>query len=299
MKNFRILGTNISDAFKSVFRNFSLSLASISCITITLLLVSIAFLLSMNVNKFTDDIEKDVTIVVTIEKDSVEEDITNLKTKINSLDNIDSVTFVSNEQIKEEMQKESEGLEAILTQYDADTNPLLNEYFVKVKDVEQIGKTASQIKEFDHVYTVKYGEGMVEELVKIFDNIKRIMYFIVAGLLVVTTFLIGNTIKITINNRRRQIEIERLVGASNAYIKRPYFFEGIILGFLGSLIPILVTCFGYIFLYEQMGGIFFTEVITLINPDKILLDLSLTLILIGIVVGALSSSISVRRYLKI
>ena len=299
MKNFRILNTNISDAFKSVFRNFSLSLASISCITITLLLVSVAFLLSLNVNKFTDDIEKDVTIVVTIEKEATEVDFATLKNSINALDNIDSIEFVSNEQIRKEMEKESEGLETILSQYNEETNPLLNEYFVKVKDVEKIGDTAKQIKELDKVYTVKYGEGMVEDLVKTFDTVKKVMYVIVIGLLVVTTFLIGNTIKITINNRRRQIEIERLVGASNAYIKRPYFFEGIILGFLGSLIPILVTCFGYIFLYEEMGGIFFTEVITLINPDKILLNLSLMLMVVGIVIGALSSSISVRRYLKI
>ena len=299
MRALRILKTNVKDAFKSVFRNFSLSLASISCITITLILVAVAVLLTLNVNKFTSDIEKDVTIVVSIEKDADEEDIKELKAQIEALENIDKIEFTSKEKIKTSMSQESDELASILSQYDEETNPLLNEYEVKVVDVEGIGKVANKIKDFDHVHSVKYGEGMVEELVKIFNIVKKIMYIIVAGLIVVTAFLISNTIKITINNRQRQIEIERLVGASNSYIKRPYFFEGIILGFLGSLIPVFACCWGYIYLFEKLDGVLFTSVITLVNPDKILLNVSLLLVIIGTLVGALASYRAVRRYLKI
>ena len=299
MKALRILKNNIKDAFKSVFRNFSLSLASISCITITLILVAVAVLLTYNVNKFTDDIEKDVTIVVSIERETTDEEIDALKTKIEELDNIDTIKFTSKDAIKDNMAKESDELANILAQYNSETNPLLNEYEVKVKDVDSIGKVAKKIKEFDHVHSVKYGEGMVEELVKIFNIVKKVMYIIVGALVVVTAFLISNTIKITINNRQRQIEIERLVGASNAYIKRPYFFEGIILGFLGSLVPVFVSCWGYIFLYDKLGGVFFTSVITLVNPDKILLNVSVLLMIIGTIVGAFASYRAVRRYLKI
>lgn len=299
MKKVRIFFNNVSDGFKSVFRNFSLSLASISCITITLILVSISIILSENVNKFTDDIEKDVTIVVYIEKGTTESDIEAMKIKIEALSNIDTVVFTSKEEIRKEMSKDSDGLGTILGEYNEANNPLLDEYLVKVKDTEKIGKTANEIKEMSNVNTVKYGEGMVEQLVKIFDIVKKITLAIVVGLIVVTAFLISNTIKITINNRKRQIEIMRLVGASNAYIKLPFFFEGIILGFLGSLIPVFLSCYAYIFLYQKLNGVLFTEVISLVNPDNILFHLSVILILIGVVVGALGSYRAVRRHLKI
>ena len=299
MKYLRILNNNLKDSIKSVFRNFSLSVASISCITITLILVAVAILLSENVNKFTDDIEKDVTIVVYIKKDATEEDRNALDTKINLLSNIESVTFMSKEAIRKDMSKDSEGLGTILSEYDENTNPLLDEYVVKVKDTEKIGTTAKQIKDLSGVSQVKYGEGMVEELVKIFDTVKKIMVVIVIGLVIVTAFLISNTIKITINNRKRQIEIMRLVGASNSYIKMPFFFEGIILGFIGSIIPVLFSLYGYVYLYDKMNGILFTEVISLINPNQVMTHLIITLILIGVIVGAIGSSRAVRRYLKI
>lgn len=299
MKYLRILNNNLKDSIKSVFRNFSLSVASISCITITLILVAVAILLSENVNKFTDDIEKDVTIVVYIKKDATEEDRNALDTKINLLSNIESVTFMSKEAIRKDMSKDSEGLGTILSEYDENTNPLLDEYLVKVKNTEKIGTTAKQIKDLSGVSQVKYGEGMVEELVKIFNTVKKIMVVIVIGLIIVTAFLISNTIKITINNRKRQIEIMRLVGASNSYIKMPFFFEGIILGFIGSIIPVLFSLYGYVYLYDKMNGILFTEVISLINPNQVMTHLIITLILIGVIVGAIGSSRAVRRYLKI
>lgn len=299
MKAFRILRNNLKDGFKSVFRNFSLSLASISCITITLILVAVSIILSENIKNFTDDIEKDVTIVVYVDKDATEDDKKAIELKIDFLDNIESVTFMSKEDIRKDMASDSDGLGTILNEYDETNNPLLDEYLVKVKDTEKIGVTAKQIEGIDKVNTVKYGEGMVEELVKIFDIVKKITLGIVAGLIIVTAFLISNTIKITISNRKRQIEIMRLVGASNSYIKLPFFFEGIILGFLGSVLPILISCYGYIILYDKLGGILFTEVISLVSPEKILLNLSIILVSIGVLVGAFGSYKAVRRYLKI
>ncbi len=299
MNKLRIIKNNIKDAFKSVFRNLSLSIASISCISITLVLVAVAILLKENVNNFTNDIEKDVTIVVYLTKDSTEEDKSALKTKIELLTNIDTITFMSKEEIKKEMSKDAEEIGKILEEYNEETNPLLDEYLVKVKDAEKISITAKEIENMTNVYQVKYGEGMVEELVKIFDIVKKIMIIVVVALVIVTAFLISNTIKISINSRKRQIEIMRLVGASNTYIKLPFFFEGIILGILGSILPVIGVSYGYIYLYNKMNGILFTEVITLINPDKILLSLILITSSIGIVVGAIGSARAVRRHLKI
>ena len=299
MKAFRILRSTISESFKGVFRNFSLSLASISCITITLILVGFAILLSYNVNNFTSEIEKDMTIVVFLDRKITESEIEEVKTKIKELDNVKSVEFNSKNQVKEDMQKESDVFDSILSEYTEETNPLQDTFLVKVKDINEIGKTADKIDELEKTAIVKYGEGSVEELVKIFNMVKRITYVAVIALIVVTAFLISNTIKITIQSRRREIEIRRLVGASNMFIKQPFFFEGIILGFLGSLLPIFICCYGYSYLYKKLGGKVFTEIITLIKPTNVIYIVMVALVVIGVVVGAFGSYRAVRKYLKI
>ena len=299
MKAFRILGKNISESFKGVFRNFSLSLASISCITITLVMVGFSILLSYNVNNFTSEIEKDLTIVVFLDRDVTETEIESIKTKISTLDNIKSVKFNSKDTVKKEMQEESEIFKTIMEQYDEKTNPLQDSFLVKVNDLKEIGKSADEIENIEKVALVKYGEGSVEELVKIFDIVKKISYIAVVALILVTIFLISNTIKITIQSRRREIEIRRLVGASNSFIRRPFFFEGIILGFLGSILPIVICCYGYSYLYERLGGQIFTAIIKMVKPQEVIFIVFVALLAIGVVVGAFGSYRAVRKYLKI
>lgn len=299
MKKIRIFFHSIKEAFKSVFRNASLSIASISCIAITLVLVAVSVILSYNVNSFTSDIEKDVTIVAFLDKEVTQEQINEIQTQISNLDNIASIEFESKQQLIDEMKEENADLENILNQYDEETNPLQDTYLVKVENIEEIGKTAGEIEALEGVSIVKYGEGMVEDLVNVFDVVKNITYIVVIGLVLVTAFLISNTIKITIQTRKREIEIMRLVGASNAFIKLPFFFEGLLLGALGSIIPIISCCYGYMYLYERFGGQLFTPIIKLVNPDLIILNIILFVIVIGVVVGALGSYRAVRRYLKI
>ena len=299
MKAFRILRSSLSESFKGVFRNFSLSLASIFCIAITLVLVGFSILLSYNVNNFTREIEQDMTIVVFLNRKISDEDIKTVESRIKGLENIKEVKFESKNDVKESMQEESEIFNTILEQYTDETNPLQDSYLVKVVDINQIGKTADEIEKIENVQRVKYGEGSVEELIKIFDLVKKIMYGVVIALVLVTVFLIANTIKITIQSRSREIEIRRLVGASNAFIRQPFFFEGIILGFLGSIVPIIGCCFGYKYLYERLGGQIFTAIIKLVPPAEIMLVLALSLLAIGVIVGAFGSYRAVRKYLKI
>ena len=111
--------------------------------------------------------------------------------------------------------------------------------------------------------------------------------------------MISNTIKITIQSRKREIEIRRLVGASNAFIRQPFFFEGIIIGFMGSIVPVLVCCMGYSYLYDRLGGRIFTNIIKLISPESINYIVMCSLVIIGVVVGAFGSFRAVRKYLKV
>lgn len=299
MKLFRMLGRSIRDAFKSVIRNFSLSLASISCITITLIIVAIAIMASFNINNFTAEIEKDLTIVVFLDRDATEEDIKDVKTNIEKISNVEKITYISKTEVKKEMQQESEVLDKVLDGYSEGESPLKDTYQVKVKNIEQIKDTADRIKKINSVSVVRYGEGMVEKLVSAFDSVKKVTYGVVIALVVVTVFLIVNTIKLTISARRREIGIMRLVGASNFTIKTPFIVEGMILGLLGSIIPIIFTTYGYMAFYKHFDGYLFSKLIVLIKPEPFIYTTSLMVVIIGILVGMIGSASAVKKYLKI
>lgn len=300
MRAIRIFGRNIRDAFKSVFRNFSLSLASIACIIITLCVVSIAIILSYNVNNFTVRVEQDMTIVVFLNRDIEDERIKEIEDEIKVLNNVESVTFNDKMQIAEEMKESSEDLAGFLEQYeDRDSNPLSDAFHVKVTDVLTIEDVALEIEKIDGVMSVKYGEGMIEPLISTFDFAKNISYGVVIALVLVTAFLISNTIKITIFSRKREIEIMRLVGASNINIKIPFIFEGLFLGIIGSILPIAITIIGYNTLYTKFNGQVISPLIQLVEPLPFTYFVSLVLLTIGILVGMYGSWRAVRKYLKI
>ncbi len=299
MKFFRMLRRSIRDAFKSVFRNFSLSLASISCITITLIIVAISILISFNVQNFTKEIEKDLTIVIFLDSDTTEEEITEIREKLEKMSNIESMTYQSKSAIKEEMSKENVIFNEVMSSWDDEDNPLKDTFQVKVKEVEKISNTAKRIEKIDKVSSVKYGEGMVDNLISAFEAAKKVSYGMVIALILVTVFLIINTIKLTIFSRKREISIMRLVGASNFTIKTPFIIEGMVLGLFGSIIPILIVCFGYIALYNHFDGYLYSRMITLIEPEPFIYMVSVIVLVIGIIVGMIGSASAVRKYLKI
>ncbi len=299
MKIFRMLIRSIRDAFKSVVRNFSLSLASISCITITLIIVAIGIIASYNVEHFTTEIESDLTIVVFADNKTTADEIEVLKSKINGMKNVDSYEFVSKKEVKEQMQQESEVLNTVLEGWDENESPLKDTFKVKVVDVLKIGETADNIKKLNHVSTVRYGEGMVDKMISAFSSIEKATYVVVIALVLVTVFLIINTIKLTISARKREISIMRLVGASNFSIKTPFIIEGMILGALGSIVPIVVNIVGYTKFYQHFDGYLYSHLIRLIRPEPFVYQTSLIILGLGILVGMIGSAGAVRRYLKI
>lgn len=299
MKPFRMLGRSIRDAFKSVVRNFSLSLASISCITITLIIVAVAVIASFNVQNFTKEIERDMTIVVFLDNETTEEEVEIVKGKIEKTANVESYKFQSKLEVKKQMQAESEVFDRVLDEWEDDESPLKDTFQVKVKEIEKIGATAHDIQAIEQVSVVRYGEGMVEKMVTAFSSIEKVTYGIVIALVLVTIFLIINTIKLTISARKREIGIMRLVGASNFTIKTPFIVEGMILGVFGSIVPIIISTYGYLVFYNHFDGYLFSELIQLIKPEPFMYMTSLIVLVIGILVGMIGSASAVKKYLKV
>lgn len=309
MKAIRIFGRNIRDAFKSVFRNFSLSFASISCITITLLVVAIAVILSYNVNNFTKLVEQDVTIVTFMDKDTTKEKAEEYVEKVKHLDGVETVEYQSKVQIAEEMMESSDVYNNIMNEWKVDGKwvekeiPLQPTLLVKATSLKKIDGVAKEIQNLDPDKTtiklVKYGEDMVKQLISLFNIVRKISVGVVVALIVVTAFLISNTIKITIFSRKKEIEIMRLVGASNINIKIPFIFEGLFLGVLGSIIPIIATTYGYVAIFKNFNGQLFSPFIRLITPEPFIYLVSGILLLIGMLVGMFGSYLAVRKHLKI
>ena len=297
MKAIRILGRSIRDAIKSITRNFSLSMASILCDMITLIIVAVAIIIAVNVNNATKSIESEMNIVVYFDKSLNNEDSENAYLEIKNLKGVKKAVYKSKDEWKTQMSEYSDTFETILN-YLSD-NPLMNSCTVYVEDIKHISDVADKIKQIPNIETVKYGESMVEEVVSAFDIIQKITVGIVIALIVVTAFLIANTIKLTIYSRKNEIEIMRLVGASNTAIKLPFLFEGLFLGIIGSIIPICITIYGYVILFNTMHGYMFTETLNLVKPYNFVFYVSGSIMLIGALVGMFGSASSVRKYLKI
>ena len=306
MRSVRSLKRYFRDAAHGVFRNFSLSLASISCITITLIVVAVSLVLSMNVQNFSDSIRKDVTVVMFLQSGTTREDEATILTELKSIKNIDSssIVFKSKVESANELKNGSSIFATTVDGWTEETNPLLDSYMFKVIDIEKIDATVNDVKSLsftkDKVNNINYGEDIVHQLIVVFNVVKKVCVVAVLSLVLVTAFLIANTIKLAIYSRKREIEIMRLVGASNISIKIPFIIEGLFIGVIGSIIPIIITIFGYTALYDFFGGkLFNSSLATLTLPVPFIYNVSGVLLLIGIIVGMIGSYQAVRKYLKI
>ena len=306
MKGFRAIRRYFRDAIHGVFRNFSLSLASISCITITLIVVAFSLVLSYNVENFSESIRKDVTVVMFLKGDTTNEDEEKIKKELESIDNIDDSTIVFKSKIDSanELKNGNDVFATTVEGWTEETNPLLDSYMFKVREIEDIDKTVKEVKNLsfskDKINNINYGEDIVQQLIVVFNVVEKVCIVAVLALVLVSAFLITNTIKLAIYSRKREIEIMRLVGASNISIKVPFIIEGLFIGILGSIIPIVMIIFGYSSLYDFFGGeLFGSALATLVSPIPFVYYVSLILVGIGIIVGMIGSYLAVRKYLKI
>lgn len=299
------IGRHFREGAKSVARNGWMSFASASSIAISLFILGVFLLLGMNLNEWTREVENQVEIRVYLSLDTTEEQIAVLHQAIGSMDEVSVVRFVSKEEGLELMRQSlGKDAEKILDGFEED-NPLPDSFTVEVKEPRQIGIAAEKIEALNSRFAVPlidkvdYGKNTVETLFRITDIIEKVILVLVAGLAVTSMFLISNTIKLTIVARRREIGIMKLVGATNAFIRWPFFVEGAILGLVGSLVPVIVIWVGYWELVKNSQLTFGIMLIRLIPAEDIMPKLSLVLLGIGFAIGILGSTLSVRKFLRV
>lgn len=282
-------------AIKSIGRNLAMSLSASSAVMVTLLLMSVFLMLTTNVSSFTKGIEKGIKVKVMI--DTVVSESGNfdeLKTKIEATPNVEKVVFSSKDQ---ELIDFSDEMGKIWNIYEGEENPMRDAFYIDVKDTDKIDATSEEIAKIEGVEKVNYGGDSISTMIKLFDAVRNGGLIFVIALSLLAIFLIQNTIKMTIYARNKEISIMRNVGATNTFIKMPFMIEGMFIGFFGSLVPIAFTCFGYQFLYKELGGGLFS-MFEFEPVYPFIIQLSLILMLSGIVVGIFGSFISVTKYLR-
>ena len=301
MKLFRMIKNGIRDAFKSVIRNFSLSLASISCISITLIVVALALLVAFNVENFSNKVGDNVTIVTYLRLGATEEEIKDFEEYIGKIDNIqEGWVKQTPEDRKKQLIEENDFLSSVGNLIENENEVFHYRYDINVKDIKKIDDTKKDLLSNDLVDTAEYGDETISRMIKLFDFAGKLSIVVAIVLMIVTSFLIINTIKLTIFSRRREISIMRVVGASNITIKNPFIIEGFIIGLLGSVLPVIAVIVGYKEFYSRLDdGHFMTFWLEFIKPEPFIYLVSLIIIATGVLVGMFGSSRAVRKYLKV
>lgn len=293
---FKSLPRLIRSANKDMHRHFSMTFSSIVSIGIALLMALFIFVIYMNIGGFTDQIESEFMIQVSLNPTLEEDEIAELSNSISSLASVKKVTYSSKEDELNALIKENG---AMFKQYKGkDKNPLYNVLNVELKDNSKISAVTKKISKMDGVVEATYGGSAISTMVQLFKNI-RIWGSVFVGLMVfIAVFLIRNTIKMTILVRKDEIAIMRTVGAYNWYISFPFVLEGIFIGFWGALGPILICVFGYTGLYHVMNGMFFSDMMSMLNPYPFILYTALGILFMGMIVGMFGSYLAVRKYLR-
>ncbi|MGG1518884.1 permease-like cell division protein FtsX [Paenibacillus oryzisoli] len=297
---------HLREGTRNVIRNGWMTFASISSIAISLFILGIFVLITLNVNDIAGQIEKQVEINVYLEVNTPQDQITALQTKIEAIPEVKSIKFVSKEEgLVYLREKLGESGKSLLDGFEGDNNPLNDAFTVEVDDPRNVAAAANQISALNTgldpkpIYKVNYGKGTVETLFKVTKVVRWIGIGIVLLLSFTAVFLIANTIKITILARQREISIMKLVGATNSFIRWPFFIEGALLGFVGSFVPTAIILAGYWKLLNTSSLNLNLLMIKLTPFEDIAPTLLVLLLGLGIVIGVWGSLISVRKFLRV
>lgn len=284
-------------AFIGIKRHLLLCLSAISAITISLFLMAAFLVVGIHVDHFATNVQSDLSIHVILDQDIVEDDqIDAIEDQILELSNVDSIEFSDKENELELMIDEKGDAFSI---YKGEENPLSNAFFVYVQDEKHIQDTSEQIEQIEGVSSSAYGGSSVTQLINLLDMVRKVGYGVILLLLILSIYLIFNTIRTTIFSRQEEIIIMRQVGGTNAFIKRPFEVQGVLIGLFGSLLPVAALYFGYAKLYEVLEGQLFSNLFSLIKPNQIVWQVGLIITLIGLLIGGFASFWAVTKYLKV
>jgi cell division transport system permease protein len=293
---FRNMRYFIKEAFSSMGKNNWMSIASIGAVTASLIILGVFLIVNLNFNFIAKDVETQVEITAYLDEDLNGEGISKIGRELIQIKGVKEVIFVSREQALKEFREQLGARGDLLDALEKD-NPLPNSYRIRAYDPHMVAEIADSVGLLKGVDEVRYGKEIVEKLFKITEIIRIIGFAVMVVFSLISVFIISNTVKLTVYARRREIQIMKQIGATDWFIRWPFLIEGVVLGFFGSLISIVLLNIGYYYIFNSV--LLNIPVIKLLPREMFLYDISLWFIGIGTCIGAVGSSVSMRRFLRV
>ncbi|AIF53615.1 permease-like cell division protein FtsX [Pelosinus sp. UFO1] len=286
----------IREAVSSLRRNGLMSFASVSTVALSLLILGMFLVMVLNLNNMASTLESQVQISVYLQDGLSEHEMREVGTRITKLPGVVQVNFIDKEEAMKRF-KQRLGEQQSLLNALGEANPLPNAFEVKVDRTDRVKPVAQAITQLKGVENAKFGQEVVEQLFALTRMVRIFGLVIILFLALAALFIISNTIRITVFARRKEIGIMKYVGATNWFIRWPFLLEGMMLGFGGALVAVLCLNETYgVLIHQVYESLAF---LPLIPQYPFITNISVVLLVTGTVIGALGSTISLRRFMKV
>ena len=297
---YNVLTYLIGEGFSNVFKNKKQAATSFGMMCVTMILFGVCFIVTQNINHFVKQVEAGQGIQVYIENDATQEEIDKLDEQIKSIEGVNTTEFVSKEQALSQMKDKLGDRGYLLDGYE-EANIFPASYVVTLTDLKLSSNVQMQINDLENVKKITSSDETINTLVKIASGIKIATYGVLVALIVFCVFIISNTIKLTVHARRKEISIMKYVGATNSFIRWPFAVEGIIIGLISGTVSVGILAGIYTLAGNNDGFIAFLAKIglTLLNFSDMLDLIVIVYLVLGVGIGIVGSTVSMRKYLKV
>ena len=285
------------DGFKNVCNHIFMSFSSILTLIITLSLCAVVFMFVVNTNSFTQDIERQVTMLAEFEYDVTNAEIAEVLVLLGDHELVSEYEFIDRYTEREEVIAGIVGDNEDLRElFERTSNNLAHIVIIETIDIESLDILQIELLRHPHLQTVQHPADAAEAISTTTNAIRIVMMVFAGVLMLLAIFLIHNTIKITIYSRQEELSIMRLVGASIGHITFPFVIEGLIIGVIGAIFPILFTMIGYNIVYDLTGGVFALNIFQLVSPSPLVYQVGFAMGVTSIAVSLLGSLFAVVKY---
>ena len=297
---YNIFGYLIGEGFSNVFKNKKSTGASLMIMCATMIIFGIFLILGENINHFVEEVESVQGVQVFINNDATQEQIDEIGDKIRKIDGVSTVEYVSKDDALQQMKDRFGDKQDLLDGYE-ENNIFPASYVVTLTDLTKSQEVQDQILTFENIKKITSKDETVTTLINLANGIKIVTGVILVLLVIISIFIIANTIKLTVHARRKEISIMKYVGATNGFIRWPFIVEGMIIGVFASIISIAIVGFAYNIIAQKLISSEFMQVInmSLVTFGDMFNSIIFVYMLLGIGIGALGSVISMRKYLKV
>ncbi len=294
---YNILGYLIGEGFRNVFKNKKSTFSCLAIMCATMLIFGIFFVVGKNIRNAIDQVESSQAIEVFIQNDATDEQIKQLGQEILSIDGVNIVQYKTKEQALNQMKEVLKSNQEILNGMDI----FPASYIVKLTDLQKSAQVQDEINKLDNVKNINSSDETTEKLVSLGNTINIITGIILVLLILISIFIIGNTIKLTVHARRKEISIMKYIGATNSFIRAPFVVEGIIIGTIASMLSVVLIGLAYNMISSRIVGSSLNNIIgfNLLSFQDLFSLIIIVYALLGIGIGIIGSAMSMRRYLKV